>query len=616
MRKLLVLLCVVCLSGRIAAEMVTITSLPYTFDADDRSGDDIDTLVLQGTKLSASGDGITLASVSGNALSGVLLLLGTDTISYGEGGGNGAIGIDVARIGSDYPNNIEIRGGYILHNTPDSTADDCRAINIRGRDILIKDVTANVRGYNGITLEASGTSVHTLEIDGGTYNNFVTGFTSRCNYDACVIKVDNLYLTTLQEAGADYHAYIHGVTILDGPHMGIAILGRGEDPHYAVGRIENCTVQTDARNSFYTSYSGLCLSCANPYALTFRRVGPGSTMLDNVITSGTSYGGNRGIMVEYGWGTEETPILIRGNSVDVHEGPNVEYSSGLPVHGLRIRYQPHWITADFNTFIATGDDASLTDSYVDFVQTVRLSTNTASTHVTLRNNTIRAVDSGSTGSDYIAVSFDGIDYDSTFFLESNNVTSPGTIYKFGHSGTQDNGPTGVTIIGDTVSFTNSTADQYTFHLGYLTNPWNCTGNIARDLVYQDSTAFDDITYASGGEADIRIEQTATVNVKGSNGLPVEDANVWIVDGYYDTANVVTDSLGVASAVRALLWDSRTLADSTGFVPLSIGAAKDGDTTTTTLALSPTVNSVSLILSATQGVAPAPDQTRYLRGVRK
>jgi len=64
----------------------TITSLPFTFGPDDRSSD-VDTLVLNGTKLSSATNGIYFYSEYADPLRDVVLNLGTDTLEFGTTGG-------------------------------------------------------------------------------------------------------------------------------------------------------------------------------------------------------------------------------------------------------------------------------------------------------------------------------------------------------------------------------------------------------------------------------------------------------------------------------------------------------------------------------------------------
>ncbi len=590
----------------VLAETHVITSLPYTFDANDHSSDAMDTLVLAGTRLSSSGSGITLQALYGNELTNVLVNLGTDTISYGEGGGGGVYGIRTVGTSSYYPHEIEIRGGFILHNTPDTTVNDCQAIDIRGHDILVKDVTATVRGYNGQVFYAAGSQVYNDRIEGGHFTSYVTGFDSRCDYDACVVDVTNLYTTSLTDNGADYHIYIKDLTIDDGPHMGIAIRGREGGEHYGTAWIEACSVRTDARNSFYPTNDGLCHSTSNPYGICFRHAGPGARIVDNVVTSGTNWGGNRGIMIEYGWGTDEKPIVISGNLVDVHEGPNVEYGDALPSHGLRIRYSPHRINVLNNTFICTGDNDPSTEDIGTGIHPVRLSCNTGQTNVLIRNNTIRAISLSGSGVACNGVTFDGIDYPDTYRLEYNHIVSSGTIYKFGDVGSQDVGPTGVTIVGDTVAFATNTIDPHTFYLGHLSNDWNCTENVACDIVYQNGTSDEDVEFSNGGTADIAIQRTLSVKVNGDNGLPVPGAEVTVTNNYGRTVLTgVTGSSGTVTGPVSYRWESRTQTDSTQFNGFSVKCKKGADSVVTSITVNATSESptVTLPVGGVEDVIP-------------
>ncbi len=586
------------LAGPATAGRHVISSLPYTFNAGMHSGDAVDTLVLGSSRLNASGSGISLAADYGAVLHGVLLDLGDDTISYGEGGGDGACGVRTSGSSSYMPYNIEIRGGYVLHGTPNSNADGCQALYVRGHDITVRNVTATVRGNNGQVYLSNGASVYNNEIDGGRFTSYVTGYDSRCNYDACVVEVSNLYTTTLESTGADYHIYIHDLTIADGPHVGIAILGREGGDHKAVARIESNNITTDARNTFYPSNDGLCHSSSNPYGITCRNSGAGTRITNNTITSGTDWGGNRGILIEYGAGTSTNPIIIRNNYVDVHEGPNVEYGDGLPAHGLRIRYSPRDIQVENNTFIGTGDADPGTDHYGSQVHTIRITNNSSAANIHIRNNDIRAVSLSSSSSMSVnAITLDAIDYDSTVWLEHNRIRSSGTVYKIGD---YNGGARGNVIIGDTISFDGTLVNPRTFHVGHLGNNWDCSNNVSEDIVYEGGTADSDIEMAHAGTLELSLQRILSVVVRGSNNQPVSSATVTVTNNYGRTVLTgVTGSNGTVTGPVTYFYASRT-SDSSNFNNFTVRARRGSDSAITSLNVSASSPSPVLVLPGTSG----------------
>ena len=598
----LVALAFLTLTGVSQAARHVISSLPYTFSAGSMTNGQVDTLVLGSRRLRSATNGITLAAEYNNRLHDVVLDLGNDTISFGEGGGNGNVGVRITGTSTYFPYNVKVVGGYILHNPSDTTADGNSCLDIRGNDLLIENVHATVRGYNGVALYAAGSNTYNVEISGGVYHSDVTAFTSRCDYDAPVIKLTNLYSSDLQASGALYHFDVHDVTINGGPHMGIAVMGREGNNDFALAKIHNCNIMTDARNDFYLSYDGLCHSTSNPYGIVIRHAEAGCEIYNNTITSGTRYGGNRGILVEYGRGTPAKPIHIYGNYVDVHEGPNVEYGDGLPCHGLRIRYSPQEFVVEDNTFIVSGDNNSSTTWTGVNVNNVRI-TDTQNpyplAHIVLRRNTIISRALSSSGVDVQGVMFDAISYDSVVWMEHNHIISSGHVYQYGF----DNGEShGQVIIGDTVEFDNSIrVNPRTYYVGYLGNAWTCTHNAATDVVYQGGTSYDDIAFSSGGTGDISIRKTLNVTVRGNNNSVVPGATVTIRNAYnHQVATGLTNSAGQFSAAVTYFYQSRTGTDSASFNNFTITAQKDADQSSQTVAVSPTTAGIQLTLSGTAG----------------
>ena len=545
----------------------TITSLPYTFDSNDMSATDTDTLVLQGTKLSSTTGGIRLAALSGNRLHDVVLNLGTDTLEFGTAGGDGNVGITIIGISSYYPYDIKVVGGYVLHTPSDTTADLNRCLTVTGNNILIKNVNAIVRGYNGKVLTGNGRYIYNDTIKGCTFRSEVSGFTSRCQYDASVVELTSLYKSTLDANGAEYHWVVDSLTINGGPHVGIHAAGYDyTSGEYATVKITNCDIMTDARNEFYLSDAGLCYSTSNPYGISYRNCA-GGLIYNNTIISGTTYGGNRGILIERSdSSTASNPLIIRKNTVNVHEGPNVHYGDALPLHALRIRYGPGNIIIDSNTFIGSGDSDTGTKHTGTQVHTVRYTDGTTGvTNVQFSNNRVRANALDASVTDCNAIIYDAVTADTVYNLSYNNITSSGNIYKYG----EYNGEALANlIIGDTVGFEDTTiADNFTYSLGYLSNNWDCSGNISRDGVYQNGTSDTNIQFSTGGTLDISLQRTLNITVNGNNSLPVPNAICTLWNNSGIVLNIDTsDANGLFSSIERYWFESRAGTDSTNIQP--------------------------------------------------
>lgn len=348
----------------------TISSLPFTFTSTDHSGDPEDTLIIAGTKL-ISNTGIGTISASN-----VLFLVDEDTLGWGV---TPSRNLNVLNLTG---NNIRVRGGYYLHMTENPftdsgifvfdvaglgvTLDSIKYADLYGDGSsmrLLEDGTSSIQRNGGVIVHMQGANRYGLRVLGGVFESKVHAYWSRCWYNVVIKAEDlragpNIGLDTLN--GDTAHIIVDGATILNGPHMGIMIVGRSHSTgDLGVGIVRNCNINIDARNTRYTSYQGVCFSSANPYTIAFKNVGPGTRAHNNTLTSGETYGGSRGVLIERGYGTPENPVRIDHNIFDIHEGPNIEYPS-VPIHHVRIRYGPKSIDVDSNVFYGTFDLSSST----------------------------------------------------------------------------------------------------------------------------------------------------------------------------------------------------------------------------------------------------------------
>lgn len=603
-------------TGSSFADQISWPSGDKTVTGDSCSGGDCanDTLLSTG---SFSGK-LNLESTT----EGITCVLTGHTFTY-----TGGIGLNIK--GDD----TKIVGGTFSFSG--SSGDGNMGVKIQGHDVLLENVSASVGGDNAIAIMASGNwDVYNVEIDGGTFSSSGTGFNSRCDYDAPVVKFDHLR----DEADVDflYHVYMHDATITDGPWAGITIQGRtqdGPDVNHALAWIDDNTITTDHRNDTYASYSGLCNSSANPYGIILRTIKEGSRIKGNNITSGTTYGGNRGILLERSWGTEADPVIIRNNTINVHEGPNVEYGAGgLPVHGIRVRYSNHYVLIDSNTVTTTTDDNSGTDHTDLVAHAVRISQDKSYTNIVLRNNTITATSSDVSNVDNMAIVFGAIEAADNVFSYNNNITSNGTIYQFTHgNGSRSTSGSNTYIEGDTVQFgTPQIASGYkTIRLGYLCNPWYSEGNEMRDVVFNGSASHDDVTFWCGnngnrGELDIKQTRTLNLYAKGANGLPVVGATITAVNAYGVTAFTgSTNYNGKLTGVASYYYEHHFRTDSTAFNDFTLTATYSGDEGAGTLTVSQTAagGTDTLLLPNTDGtgqwgepVVPANEPPSFVTGV--
>lgn len=357
--RILVLILLLCSSS--FAGQTVISSLPFTFASGDHSGDPIDTITFSGN--------LTTAGVIGTiSADDVYLNADIDSITWGTGGG-----LREANILNLLGDNIRVRGGYWLHGTPDPTSDsaiyvfDVGGVGVVFDSILYADLYGDgtchradggIDRNGGSIIHAQSAGKHGLKIYGGVFESKIHAFYSRCWFNAVLNFHDlrsgaNIGYDTL--AGDTMHVIVDGA-IISGPHIGIVMSGRTAGADEAVGVIRNCTITMDGRNDRYDTYSGTCFSAANPYSILTTYTQPGTRIHHNTFNSGTNYSGSRGVLVQRANTTPENPFRIDHNTFNVHEGPPVEYASGLPVHHVRLRYGVKSVDVDSNTFLGTFDD--------------------------------------------------------------------------------------------------------------------------------------------------------------------------------------------------------------------------------------------------------------------
>ena len=106
--------------------------------------------------LSSATDGVSFQAEWQDEVFNWVLLLGTDSIMFGEGNGDNNVGVRTFGTSQYFPNNIKVIGGYVLHNPSDTTVNGNLCFSIRGDSITIQDVVAEISGYNGMVYSAAG----------------------------------------------------------------------------------------------------------------------------------------------------------------------------------------------------------------------------------------------------------------------------------------------------------------------------------------------------------------------------------------------------------------------------------------------------------------------------
>ncbi|HUV30003.1 MAG TPA: fibronectin type III domain-containing protein [Acidobacteriota bacterium] len=598
----------------------TITSLPYTVT--EAGTNYSETLYVAGTHLSSATDGIQF----GNSAHDVVLYLGTDTISFGTGNGDGHYGIRFFGDGVSGAYNIKIIGGTLLHNPSDTTVSgNVCLFSGGGRDIYIENLDATVKGYNGHVVRAPSSAYKTynVEINGGTWRSDVTAFNSRCQYDGAVLIVG---VGSLSDAGHDYHWKIHDVTVANCPAQGFCISGKSY--------IYNCTLTVDARNDFYTYPSGgVCYSAANSFTILASRMWAGTEIYNNLLLAGTNYAGaDGGILLETCLGTATDSIKVYGNRIDVHRGWDAYYGHMNP-KGIKMRYHNRYVHIfDNDITITVGDTANPNNTaygpngiglevvtYPDqgcdwatgadadsncvwennYVEVRALDAEFSGTHPGLGASCVRVALKDDQGYTWTGAGN---------HFRYNHLKGCENIYKIAGYDAQGKCEQ-MFIYEDTIEFDETDyagIGKYVFYVGY---DLEAQGNIARDLWFV-GRAGDSVrangsirmhTGGDAGERDLAIERTLRIYVQGNNDSLVSNAAVWAVNAYGDTAFVTsTGSTGGATGTARYWQEFRYAADSMQYNDYTLGAARGSDTTTIPFTVSWNQYVSTLTLSNTAG----------------
>ncbi|SYZ73047.1 exported hypothetical protein [Candidatus Zixiibacteriota bacterium] len=586
---------------------ITITSLPYSINQGQHSRDAIDTITIAGTRLTSQTDGIRFNPEYHNPISGWLLNLVSDTIEFAAGGGSNNEGIAVMSQ-ADYPaHNLTINGGWIICKSPrdnDTNSSNNTCMIFGGEDILLKNVNMVAGGYDGKCVVGSG---YDFEISGGQYLSRVNYYHSRCQFDAIIMNFSQVVYDE-DYALAQSHTCnikIHDIKITNAPHAGIRVASTtGSLTDYAVVKIYNNDINIDARNFRYTSYSGTCASSANPFGIALQRVGPGSEIYNNKITSGTSFGGGRGILLETARGSSRSFVEVFNNYVDTHEGPNSEYDENhAEFHAVRMRNDCSYLHFHNNTVIGTGDNSTATSSYGKSISAVRYTfdgTYGGTNSYNIIENNVFRVKSLNAGVTAYAVCFDQVDIpDTTMTFRYNRLESDNILVKFGEL---NGGARGITLHGDTLRFLSPSYEPETFHVGQFCNDFNSSRNFARDEVYQNGASDTNIVISctTRGQNELGIQRLLRVKVLGNNGYPVTGAALTVTNNYRKSVvSSLTAGNGIVSGPATYWWESGTSSDSTAYNNFTIKAKKGTDSTivSTRLTATSAIQTITLLKTA-------------------
>ncbi len=561
------------------AEKHTIYSLPYTADKD------FDTLILAGTKLTSSGNGI---HITGN---NIVLQLGNDTLVFGANGGDTNYGIYC----DAWSHHIKIEGGTILHGSSQGNRNNCLLIS-RANDIYIDGTNMTINGINGhciATPSVSPPGNYNIEINGGHYRSNVTGYTSRCNYDGAAICLGSTF-----KGYGDFHFKVHGLRLLDAPSQGMIVSGRTGD-NDALVFVYACTLQADARNGLYDPDYGdeTCHSAANPYQIIATYLEAGSQIHDNVITSGTQYGGCRGILLETCTGNISTPVSVYNNYVDVHEGVNLEDPEGT-VQVIRVRFGNAHVKIYDNIFIGSAGQG-IGSSYGRNAIVYRITAtneegHNPDHHIAFERNIVKAIGLNS-NSKVIAASIESFPGLRNVYSD-NRFESSSEIINLGGS---NYGASGICLKNDTLVRLSPSYNPVTVNVGWR-NYFTASNDTLWDCVYLGGASENGITIEEYN-SDIYLFSSLKVKLLGNNELPVQSSDVTVYNNYGNVAySGSTDCSGEIETGVAYKFISGHSADSLNYNNFNVTGSKDGDFTNRSISISQPNTSIDLVLSGTTG----------------
>lgn len=585
------------------AGQVVISSLPYTVTTSDNN----DTLRLASSYMSTGGRAITFT----NDVHDVYIDLGADTLVWGTAGNSDTYGIWLP---ASNVRNITIDGGFILHNPPQWALDPnnilrARAVRLdNAHDVVIKDAYFSVYGRNSQIMYSEG-SCYNVEISGCTFYDGMEAFTQRDMWiDNAMLALGNN--NSISWPGFQYHFKIHDCTTENAHWVNCYVHG-----DRLVAEICDNFFISDARND-YDTQGPIYGTAAQCYAVSIRGGDGGSRVKvhDNIIRSGDSYAGGRGIFVAAIDGISMDPdssINIYNNDIRVHQGYDGEERT---LNGIIVRQCWKNVNIIDNTIVCIGDTSSATPTYDRGpICGIRLTTGCDGNERGLRivGNVIRTYITGGFVPDYgdlgtyaAGIIFDqfsmnvpDVVIDSNLF-ESNSLCIRWGFYN-GHGGN-------VTMRNNAFSHYNSEG-AWVFYLGYGSGgSHNAYDNWIIDGQYLNGAQDTDI-YVWDGEPDslsIGLQKTLRLQVLGNNDLPVPGATVRFVNAYGETVGQgQTNSNGRYSSVVSYWWECNAAfnqGDSTSFNNFSIEASKNGDSSGASYHLTWDSQSPTLILQNTEG----------------
>jgi len=611
--------------------VLTSDSLPWTSHAN------YDTVRIAGTSITANDTGIIINH------DGVYLDFGIDTLLFGSNGADDPVGV-LFNWGSDQGH---IRGGFILHDIDDTAgADDAIGVKIFGVNGFVLDTTTVVvRGVNSNCVDNHSGKCINVIINGGYYDNRCHGYTSRCygQYGSAIyIQADSM------AHGSDVNLEVNCATVRS-PHSCIwAERGSGATEECLL-MVYNCSLFVDANNDLYDSTNGTsCHSAGDPFAIQVYGIKAGSEIHDNIIIAGDDHYGGDGIMIQEAQGIVSDSIKVYNNTMLLHHGRHPALPAGLqhcvgiyfrnpePISHPEDHSQYVWIAN--NSINILVDALGSTDHIGANGEGARFYLTDSLNHNVFENNFIEVIRADSLTPDSGDVATCGISICRADTVDMTE-TSYGSEYtddnhfRYNHyrcykspywlGGHRESGLCAnyITTVGDTLNTIGDVSDSMVVLFnGNGTYQDHSIGNRIIDATLLGNANDTNIVWSGLTEnVDTCLGKTVAFErilnwlyVKDIDGIPVESADIYIVNNYGDTVTTgATDANGKYSDTLVYAFhgydpdpgDGCVIGDSLGYNDFIFIAKKNGDSTSTTVTVNAQWSGYDTLMLDDQSMTP-------------
>lgn len=598
-------------------DTIEISSLPYTITESDTCYCLTDSLV-------ANGNGIDFGS---NVQNTRLDLLGYN-LEFGADGGSYEYGIRT----NTGVHDVEIQGGLIYRQQGPTeaygSANRCIWIASSTWNVTVDTTDLIIDGHDGKCFYVwEGYLAKNIVVNGGTWTSNSEDFTDRHLYTGAVGYFSN----PSEPDPGGYNYELNGVSITNGPCQGLAF------NLSSVAWIHNCTITVDGTNTPPSSQN------ANTYAILCKGPGPGTLIENNLIISGTSRGGSRGLLIEDADGDPDNWVIGRNNEFHVHRGPGAENPDGL-MFAMRARsidgHTCEYVKFYKNTVYSYADTLSSTPHIGQ--QTIGLAmkefnfgSGSPAHHIQCDSNTVYAIalSPGTAATAAEVVAYGTVDTTGGSFSHNK-------LYASNRAFTLADAPNGIgcrdwvfknnTIGPIDATMTDSTFynDFETWHVGVSNGDQDpdATGNVGIDNLFAAGADPADVNFnAAPGPGDLRQMRTIELYVAGSQGdsLPLENAACSLWNSYGDLVLTGTsDANGLVTNLVSVLFNEESGQDSTfnDFVFKAAAGSKTETDSAFTVGFAAGENLDTAWLDTLGGGywqgEPGPEGPKRIRGVKQ